>query len=58
MNQVNEEDPYPHFLHKFPVSNLTTVTMDGDLAIYYIGFGTIGKGERIRECDKRYKTKR
>ena len=40
--KVNEEDPYPHFLHQFPVSNLTTVSMDGDISIYYIGFGTLG----------------
>ena len=42
MLKVNDEDPYPHFVHLFEPMKIKSVEFFGDAVISYIGFGPSG----------------
>ena len=31
--EVNEEVPYPHFLHQYPLGNISQLTITGDIVV-------------------------
>ena len=43
MVQVNVEEPYPHYMHVFPLLNITTISVQGDFKIDYVGIGKPGE---------------
>ena len=42
MLKVNDEEPYPHFVHLFEPKKIKTVSFSGDALLSYIGFGPAG----------------